>query len=452
MATVNAVVLEHQKKADGTWNVKYRVYHKGRPKYIDTVHYVSIRQLDKELKIKDKFLLKILEKRLDEYREAISDLGTRLQFFSPDDLKQYLKEYNQEVDFLQFAKEHIAQMREDSKKEGQKGKKKSASNLNTVRNSLMDFFRREKVSVNEINLPMLEAYDRFLRSARTITRHDQLGRAVTTVQKPLGDASVHNYMRDLRILFNEARKKFNIPSLGIEKITHNPFKEYSIVEPPPTKKRNVEIDCFFEIRDCRVKEGSRAELMKELFVLSFYMCGINAVDLFYCGPENIVNGRLEYNRSKTQGVRVDDAFISVDIIPEAQPLLQKYLGKLRVRYATNNNLNHALSEGMKVIRKTLKLDSTVLDDVTFYWARHTFGTWARNKCGVNKYDVGEALNHVEKGHKTTDIYIEKDWSIVDMVQRKVMEYVRKCDNKSIENAEIKTKSIFDAITLVPLTG
>lgn len=452
MATVNAVVLEHQKKADGTWNVKYRVYHKGRPKYIDTIHYVSQRQLDKELRIKDKFLLKILDKKLDEYRVAISELGNRLTFFSPDDLKQYLKEYNEEIDFLQFAQEHIAQMREDSKKEGQKGKKKSASNLNTVRNSLIDFFRREKVSVNEINIPMLEAYDRFLRSARTITRKNQFGRPVTSLKKPLGDASIHNYMRDLRILFNEARKKYNIPSLGIEKITHNPFKDYSIVEPPPTKKRNINIDCFLEIRDCPVKKGSRAELMKELFVLSFYMCGINAVDLYYCSPDNIVNGRLEYNRSKTQGVRADDAFISVYIIPEAKPLLEKYLGKLSERYATNDNLNHALCEGMKVIRKTLKLQSSVLDEVTFYWARHTFGTWARNKCGVDKSDVGETLNHVEKGHKTTDIYIEKDWSIVDLVQRKVIEYVRKYDLKNMEVAPVLTKRIFDTITLVSLTG
>lgn len=452
MATVNAVVLDHQKKVDGTWNVKYRVYHKSKPKYIDTVHFVSARQLDKNLKIKDKFLLKILDKKLDEYREAISDLGQRLEFFSPDDLKQYLKDYNEEVDFLKFAKEHIAQMREDSKKEGQKGKKKSASNLNTVRNGLIDFFRREKVSISEINIPMLAAWDRFLRSERTITRMDRLGRNVTTVQKPLGDASVHNYMRDLRILFNEAIKRYNIPSLGIQRITHNPFEEYSIVEAPPTKKRNIDIDRFFEIQDCKVKEGSRAELTKELFILSVYMCGINAVDLYYCGPEHMVNGRLEYNRSKTQGVRADDAFISVKIVPEAKPLLKKYLGKLNQRYATNDNLNHALSEGMKVIRKILKWDLIGLDDVTYYWARHSFGTWARNKCGVNKDDVGEALNHVEKGHKTTDIYIERDWSIVDAVQRKVMEYVRKHDKKNVEVVHIKSKNILSSIALIPLTG
>lgn len=30
-----------------------------------------------------------------------------------------------------------------------------------------------------------------------------------------------------------------------------------------------------------------------------------------------------------------------------------------------------------------------------------------------------ALNHVDEGNKTTDIYIEKDWGIIDEVQTAV---------------------------------
>lgn len=447
MATVEALVLPDQRKKDGTWNVKIRVYHKATPKYIETVHFVSERQINRDNRVKDKFLIKILDDTLCEYRGVISSLGNRLQLMTCEDLKQHLMHHNEDVDFIKFAREHIDQMIADSEKEGQKGKRKSASNLNTVRNGLIDFFRRESVSITEINLHMLNAWERFLRSERTIVRQDKSGRPVTTVQKAIGDTSVHNYMRDLRILFNEACKKYNSPSLGIVKIAHNPFKEYSIIEPSATKKRNIKIDRFLELRNCPVKEGSRAELAKELWLLSLYMCGINAVDLYYCGPEHLVDGRLEYNRSKTQGVRKDDAFISVKVVKEARPLLKKYLGKLRERYATNGILNHALSEGMKVVCKTLKWK----DGVTFYWARHTFGTWARNRCKIDKGSVGEALNHVENGHKTTDIYIEKDWGIVDMVQRKVIKYIRKHD-LVLEEAVIVARPILGSISLTPLTA
>jgi hypothetical protein len=37
-----------------------------------------------------------------------------------------------------------------------------------------------------------------------------------------------------------------------------------------------------------------------------------------------------------------------------------------------------------------------------------------------KDDVALALNHIDQGNKVTDIYIEKDWSIVDEVQSNVL--------------------------------
>ena len=81
MATVAAVVYDHHKKQDGTYNVKIRIFHKDEKKFIDTSHFVSNRQLDAKLKIKDKFLNKIIENTLDDYREAISQLGPKLDYF-----------------------------------------------------------------------------------------------------------------------------------------------------------------------------------------------------------------------------------------------------------------------------------------------------------------------------------------------------------------------------------
>ena len=74
---------------------------------------------------------------------------------------------------------------------------------------------------------------------------------------------------------------------------------------------------------------------------------------------------------------------------------------------------------MRQLRK-----ATGITDITFYWARHTFATIARNKCQMNKDDIAEALNHVDGDHKITDIYIEKDWSIVDKVQAAVMKFFK----------------------------
>ena len=59
-------------------------------------------------------------------------------------------------------------------------------------------------------------------------------------------------------------------------------------------------------------------------------------------------------------------------------------------------------------------------ELSFYWARHSFGNLARNKCRKSKDDVALALNHVDQGRRTTDIYLEKDWTIVDEVQDAVI--------------------------------
>lgn len=157
-------------------------------------------------------------------------------------------------------------------------------------------------------------------------------------------------------------------------------------------------------------------------MLSFYLCGTNAIDFYKIGPQNIKNGRLEYKRSKTTGRRKDEAFISIKIVDEAKPLLEKYMGKLSQRYSTIGNLNKALSKGMD---ETCRL--TGLSGVTFYWARHTFANVARNKCRMSKDDIALALNHVDEGNRTTDIYIAKDWKIVDDVQRKVIALFRKVE-------------------------
>lgn len=98
MATVDAVVLGHHRKADGTYNVKFRVSHKGIKRYIDTEHFVSDRQLDRKGKIKDTFLLRILDRTLDTFRDLISELDTKVEFFTAETLKDSEKvEYHASI-------------------------------------------------------------------------------------------------------------------------------------------------------------------------------------------------------------------------------------------------------------------------------------------------------------------------------------------------------------------
>jgi len=175
-------------------------------------------------------------------------------------------------------------------------------------------------------------------------------------------------------------------------------------------------------------------------MLSFYFCGMNAVDL-YKKQYVVNNGRIEYNRSKTKGKRKDKAFISIKIPFEAVELLE-FAATLPERYNSIGNLNKALSKGMETLSEI-----TGIPGLQYYQLRHTFGSTARNKCQISKDDIADALNHVEHGRKTTDIYISKDWGIVDNVQSSVIRYVRRVEMKNTGTMNSGAKRIFEFIEL-----
>ena len=208
MATVSAKVFEHHLKDDGTCNVKIVVYHKGTRKFIDTIHYAGKRQMDADFKIKDKFMIRILEDVLEDYRRVISSLEMRMDFFSCEDLRDYLRDKDGDIDFVKFCSGHIEQLILE-KRDG------TANNHRAIKNSLIDYFKKEKISINEIHSNMLVSYVRYLKHSREMIRVNQLGKNVTTIEQVLSDSGLHNYLRDLRTLFNEARRHYNNDDLGI---------------------------------------------------------------------------------------------------------------------------------------------------------------------------------------------------------------------------------------------
>ncbi|QZE15136.1 hypothetical protein K4L44_04710 [Halosquirtibacter laminarini] len=84
------------------------------------------------------------------------------------------------------------------------------------------------------------------------------------------------------------------------------------------------------------------------------------------------------------------------------------------------NFNVAINRNMRKIGDMLGIPG-----LTFYSARHSWATIAANEAGVDKYHVHVALNHVDPMMRVTDIYIKKDWSILDKANRKVIDYMKR---------------------------
>jgi integrase len=421
MATVREVVLPLEKKKDGTWNVKIRVNHQRKNYYIKTQHFIGEKQIRKDYTIKDPIILKMVNPVLDEYRTKISELGPRLELYDLSRLVNYLTNADitkaEEINVIKFGRKRIEELRK-AKRDG------SAGNMQTVVNSLVDYFKSEIIPITEIRAKMLFEYETYLRSERKITRPDQFKNEYKRTVRGLSDTGLHNHMRDLRILFNEIKNYYNDEDLGIIVVKHYPFKKYRLVEVPENTKPKLVPKQVIAIRDFEAPAGSRMELARDLFMLSFYLLGMNAADLHKLSPDETLKERVDYNRSKTKSRRKDRAFISINIPDIAVPSYLKYAGKLQVRYSTHVTLDQALSKGMRKIGKELKFI-----DLEFYDARHAVGDWARNICGFSMDDVALALNHKDQTKAVTDIYVAKNWAIIDKVQEANIQVLKDTDEQ-----------------------
>ena len=413
MATVREVIILSEKKKDGTWNVKFRVNHKGKTIYIKTQHFINEKQIRRDLSIKDPIILKAVNPTLDEYRTKISELGPKLELFDTARLVKHLTSHQiksaEEINVINFGLNKIEELKENKRAA-------SAANMVTVVYSLIDYFKTDVVPITDIRANMLTDYEKYLRSKRLITRPDQFQKPYSREVSGLSDTGLHNHMRDLRILFNNIKDVYNDEDLGIVIVKHYPFKKYKLVEVTENDKPKLSTTQVIAIRDFQAPPNSRMELAKDLFMLSFYLCGMNAVDLrLLSEPDDELKERINYNRSKTKSRRKDRAFISINIPDIAIEVYLKYAGKLQVRYSTHVTLDQALSKGMRAISQIL-----CIPELEFYDARHAFGDWARNICRFSMDDVALALNHKDQSKSVTDIYVSKNWNIIDEVQMEVI--------------------------------
>jgi site-specific recombinase XerD len=219
------------------------------------------------------------------------------------------------------------------------------------------------------------------------------------------------HMRDIRTAFNQAI------TLGIAELSSYPFRKYHIPK-EKTRKRNLTAEEMQKIVHLKT-DNKNIEWSRSMFMLSFYLLGINMRDLMFLTQENIEGDRLYYKRSKGK------KDYSIKIFPEAKAIMDQYAGKQYIldtmeRYSDYLTATHLINEKLKKIAEACKINK----NITVYWARHTWATIAiSKKIGASRDIVRYGLGHAI-GSLVSDIYIEYDLSQVDAVNRKVIKLVQ----------------------------
>lgn len=408
MATFKAEVYAHQKKADGTYNIKIRVTHNQRKKYIATVWYVSKDDLTRSLKIKNPKYITLTDELIKRYRSACDMIGESLKDMDVEQVVEAItadKETSFDLDIVEYARGVIKDMRDT-------GHTGNAAAYKVALDNLVKFAGREHISVKEITVRFLSDWVKWIKENCDIT----------------SGYAPNNYLSKIRAIHNRAKKEFNDEDAGLIRIPNSPFTHIDMPKLPPVRKRALSADMIRRIAELPYETvthagNSRFNLAKDVFLLSLCLVGMNGIDLYNC--EDCKDGRITYMRTKTMKRRSDNAELSIRIEPVIQSLVDKYrdptgkrVFKFYKMYGSMATFSTALNRGLKKIGALIDVD-----DLEFYAARHTWATIAINDVGIDKYTVHSALNHVDETMRVTDIYIKKDWSHIDAANQKVLDYL-----------------------------
>lgn len=222
------------------------------------------------------------------------------------------------------------------------------------------------------------------------------------------DTTISFQFRTLRAVFNRA-----ITAKVVSK-DKNPFTEFKLSHlNTKTMKRALSKSDILKIMDADCHDKSElSQLAHDLFCFSYLCGGISLVDMANLTPDNIIEGRLIYQRQKTHGS------INLQLSDRALQIINKYSNyqkKANYFFPILHHKRHItpmqkhnrvrkyclhINQELKQLAKELNITA----NVTTYVARHSFATILK-KSGVNIGIISQALGHQDI--KTTQIYLSK---------------------------------------------
>lgn len=418
MATFKTCVFKNHLRKNGTYNVKLRITHNRQTRKISTPYYVEAKDVTPELEIKDSELLNLCEDLCYDCRKICRELGFTIDRMSVDELVRVLEaklrgENEFQLDFCQYWKDQADTMTPGTRR-----------NYLAALHAFQRFTHTESYDIMHITSHLVSDFMMFIErepSQRGSNRRNEKKSKDTAKTR-----AISSYLACMRAIYNRAKLQYNDEDYGFVPISRAPFAKVRLPEHIPPK-RALSIGTMQRIidlpyRDENILGAKRFNLAKDCFILSFGLIGMNSIDLYSC--QNLEGNVLVYQRKKTRTRRADRAEMRVKIEPMILPLIMKYkdlckkhLFRFHREYSTPEAFNRALNRGLKLIASELKLPN-----LQYYAARHTWATVARSRLlNIEKATVHEALNHADAKMRVTDMYIEKDWSVIWEAHRKVLQ-------------------------------
>lgn len=394
MATLKLTLLKSKVLKDGKHKIRVAVCHKEETSYIITRFII-----DSEAQFKNGQVVKrpdaaVMNKKLrnllNEYQEKL-DAIKHPNLYDCRQLREILVNGMREEESATFqavSLEYVKELEET----GSIGYSKMIERNNRY----FSEFVKGNILLADITPELIEGYSRFLR-----------------IKKGIGDTTNSMLMRQTKTIINKGIKR------RIVKYEVHPFINFKIPS-SPVREIDISLESFNKIRMAQPTE-KKFRVAHDLFCLSFYLGGINLVDLLSIDFRNIEV--LEYVRKKTRTTTQGKNTISFTIPDAAKEIIKKWMnrntGKLDFGYKFSYpNFSRYLTRSLASLAKRLG----ITEKVVYYSARKSFAQYA-SEIGIPDGIIDYCLGHSDKSKGIIRYYTKVRQKQADMAITRVIDYV-----------------------------
>jgi hypothetical protein len=409
--SVSYYVARAQRRADGSFPLKVRVTYLRKSRYLATNKVAYPSDLTRSGKLKNGGLVDGMNGLIREVREAIGDLRDPVDV---DAVMAHIKRKREgpfRLDLFAFA-------------DGWMDARQITEGTRNGYRAALSAFRRwlgcDTLDVNEVTRRMVTEFAEWLDGSRKFRYDRRTGEVVEGMRERQGGGQSYRMVGKLATIYNAARERYNDDDAVL--IPRQPFA-VRVEKPLSSGQKNLGLETMQRIVDARPRnQGERLALAS--FVVSFALMGANLADL-YDAPA-FAGEVWTYRRRKTASRRSDGAEMRVDVPGCIRPFLDTlgagtpspwWLPALHSVSADKDRVTAYLNRHLRAWAT-----AEGLPPFTMYAARKTFASLAR-KAGVEKATIDECLAHAGD-MRMADLYIEKDWRIINDGARMALSLIR----------------------------
>lgn len=390
MATLSLTIFKAKALKDGRHKIRIALRHKHETTYIVTRFIISENQFKNGQVVKHPEASAInrkLRNILDDLQDKLDSIK-HLELYSCRQIKEIISTDNlsDEQTFSSACSNFVDYLKSE-------GRDSYALSIERVGRYFRDFARGD-ILLSDLTPSLVQNFAAFIRK-----------RKVT-------ETTVNTMLAQMKSVINRAIREWNI-SYDI-----HPFVTTRI-SAAPIRKLDLTVQSFNKIRESS-PEKRKLIMARDLFCLSFYLGGMNLIDIMQTDFRKDV---LEYSRSKTKGRMQSDNVITFTIPSQAREIICRWMdkrtGKLDFGYKfTYHNFSQYVTYSLGDLAEELNID----ERVTFYSARKSFAQYA-SEIGIPDGIIDYCLGHSDKSKGVIRYYTKVRQKQADMAISRVIDYV-----------------------------